>query len=67
MLFMQGMNLFLYEDRIYVYSDAQYYSHKWIIRYVVKDINRIYEDIQEAKNRSTEIQYIARNIDSIAR
>lgn len=44
-----GHESFLYEDRIYVYSDAQYYSHKWIIRYVVKDINRIYEDIQEAK------------------
>lgn len=49
---------FTYEDRIYVYSDAQYYSHKWIIRYVVKDINRIYEDIQEAKNRSTEFNIL---------
>lgn len=27
------VDYFLYEDRIYVYSDAQYYSHKWIIRY----------------------------------
>ena len=53
-----GHESFLYEDRIYVYSDAQYYSHKWIIRYVVKDINRIYEDIQEAKNRSTEFNIL---------
>lgn len=53
-----GHESFLHEDRIYVYSDAQYYSNKWIIRYVVKDINRIYKDIQEAKNRRTEFNIL---------
>lgn len=53
-----GHESFLHEDRIYVYSDAQYYSYKWIIRYVVKDINRIYQDIQAAKNRSTEFDIL---------
>ncbi|MFR3320376.1 MAG: hypothetical protein ACLTSZ_03340 [Lachnospiraceae bacterium] len=56
-----GHESFLHEERMYVYSDAQYHNHKWIIRYVVKDIKRIFRNIQKAKDRSTELQYIARN------
>lgn len=53
-----GHESFLYEDRMYVYSDAQYHNHKWIIRYVVKDIKRIFEDIQAAKDRSIEFNIL---------
>lgn len=49
-----GHESFLQEDRTYVYSDAQYHNHKWTIRYVMKDIQRIFRDIQEAENRSIE-------------
>ena len=47
-----GQESFQHEDRKYIYSDAQRYNGKWIIRYVVKDMKRIYEDIQIAKDRS---------------
>lgn len=53
-----GHESFLYEDRMYVYSDAQYHNDKWIIRYVVKDIKRIFEDIRETKNRSVELNIL---------
>lgn len=53
-----GHESFLHEERTYVYSDAQYYNHKWIIRYVVKDMQRIFRDIQEAKNRSIEFDIL---------
>ena len=53
-----GHESFLQENRTYVYSDAQYHNHKWIIRYVVKDIKRIYQDIQEAEDRSIELNIL---------
>lgn len=53
-----GNESFLYEDRMYVYSDAQYHNHKWVIRYVVKDIKQIFEDIQEAKDRRIELNIL---------
>ena len=53
-----GHESFLHEARMYVYSDAQYYNYKWIIRYVVKDIKRVFEDIQEAKDRSIELNIL---------
>lgn len=53
-----GHESFLQEDRTYVYSDAQFHNHKWIIRYVVKDIQRIFRDIQTAKNRSIECEIL---------
>ena len=51
---MRDMNHFLHEKRIYVYSDAQYHNRKWIIRYVVKDMQQIFRDIQKAEDRSAE-------------
>ena len=53
-----GQESFLHEDRKYIYSDAQRYNGKWIIRYVVKDMKRIYEDIQIAKDRSIELNIL---------
>ena len=53
-----GHESFLHEDRMYVYSDAQYCNHKWIIRYVVKDIRRIFDDLQAAKDRSIELNIL---------
>lgn len=53
-----GHESFLNEERTYVYSDAQYHHHKWIIRYVVKDMQRIFRDIQEAENRSIELDIL---------
>ena len=53
-----GHESFLQENRTYVYSDAQYHNHKWIYRYVVKDIKRIYQDIQEAEDRSIELNIL---------
>lgn len=53
-----GHESFLHEERMYVYSDAQYHNHKWIIRYVVKDIRRIFNDIQMAKDRSIELNIL---------
>lgn len=53
-----GHESFLHEDRIYMYSDAQCHNHKWIIRYVVKDIKRIFQDIQAAKDRSIELNIL---------
>lgn len=53
-----GHESFLHEERMYVYSDAQYHNHKWIIRYVVKDIKRIFRNIQKAKDRSIELNIL---------
>lgn len=49
-----GNESFLHEDRVYVYSDACCSSGKWIIRYVVKDINQIYQYVKQADNREIE-------------
>lgn len=53
-----GHDIFLHEDRTYVYSDVQQCSHKWIIRYVVKDIELIYKDIFEATDRRIEFNIL---------
>ena len=49
-----GHEEFLHDNREYVYSDAQYHGSKWLIRFVVKNIHQIYQDIQQAKDRETE-------------
>lgn len=49
---------FLKEDRNYCYSDTIYYKDKWLIKYVVKDIDKIFNDIQSATDRSIEFNIL---------
>lgn len=53
-----GHESFLHEERTYVYSDAQYHNRKWIIRYVVKDMQQIFQDIQKSEDRSIEFNIL---------
>ena len=44
------------KDREYCYSDYIYYEGKYIIRFVVKDLEKIYFDLERAKNRRIELK-----------
>lgn len=49
---------FLNEDRDYCYSDTIYYKGKWLIKYVVKDIDKIFNDIQSSSDRRIEFDIL---------
>jgi hypothetical protein len=49
---------FLNEDRVYCYSDAFYYDGKWLIKFVVKDMAKIFTDLESATNRSVELKIL---------
>lgn len=49
---------FLNEDRVYCYSDAFYYDGKWLIKFVVKDMVKIFTDLESATNRSVELKIL---------
>ena len=49
---------FLNEDRVYCYSDAFYYDGKWLIKFVVKDMVKIFTDLSSATNRSVELKIL---------
>lgn len=49
---------FLHEDRVYCYSDCLYYEGKWLIKFVVKDIPKLLNDLKQANDRSVEFKIL---------
>lgn len=53
-----GHECFLQENRTYIYSDAQFTKSKCMIRFVVRDIKKIFNDIHNSADRTVEISIL---------
>lgn len=49
---------FFTESRVYCYSDALFDNGKWIIKFVVKDLVKIFTDLELANDRSIEFKIL---------
>lgn len=53
-----GHESFLHENRTYIYSDAQFRKSKCMIRFVVRDIEKIFNDIHNSEDRTVEFSIL---------